>query len=339
MKYIKNYIIFLLILLFACAAEPDIEKQIQEFFIKKNVTILVTDSGFGGLSVAADVAERLPHSGVFQNVRVVFFNSLFHNKSGYNSLKQEKQKAKIFDAALNAMYEKYDPDLLLIACNTLSVVYENTRFKKHAPFPVLGIVGTGVDVIAEHFDEHPDATAILFGTKTTIGSNAHKKRLTARGYQADQIVGQACHKLAGAIERGFESDETREYLEKYVAEAVNKLENKNAPIFASFNCTHYGYVTPLFIDAFARHGYPDVAFLDPNPAMADFMFDSNHLHRYDSTRVTIKVVAKTSVSDEKMTSLTTLLQRTSPATTQALRDYVHDPSLFHADFDTTTIRD
>ena len=169
----RIFIIYLFIttcLFMQCTKQKSFDAMLDDFFAKEEVTILVTDSGLGGLSVAADIAQRLPESGVFRSVRIVFFNALFHNKSGYNSLDSEKRKAQIFDRALNAMNKKYHPDLLLIACNTLSIVYENTRFIRKPKFPVVGIVKTGVDAIARRFDAHPDETAILFATKTTIGS-------------------------------------------------------------------------------------------------------------------------------------------------------------------------
>jgi hypothetical protein len=109
----------------ACREARDRGAMIEETLTnKKEITILVTDSGLGGLSVAADVAARLPESGVFEKARIVFYNALFHN-SGYNNLKTDAEKVRIFNAVLKAMNRRYHPDLL-IACNTLSVVYEKT---------------------------------------------------------------------------------------------------------------------------------------------------------------------------------------------------------------------
>jgi len=42
---------------------------------RSDVTILVTDSGLGGLSVAADLAARLPASGIVRSARIVFVNA------------------------------------------------------------------------------------------------------------------------------------------------------------------------------------------------------------------------------------------------------------------------
>lgn len=339
----KNYnrILFILFvsgLLFSfCSRQKTLDQQLAEFFDNAEVTILVTDSGLGGLSVAADVAGRLPKSGVFDKARIVFFNSLFHNRSGYNSLDSEAEKVRIFDTALDAMGKKYDPDLLLIACNTLSVLYDKTRFAKKAKFPVIGIVETGVDLIAQQFDKTPDATAIIFATKTTIGSNSHKNRLVSRGYPGDQILGQACHRLAGAIERGFDSEETMKYIHEFVPQALEKRHDPHRTIFASLNCTHYGYSINQFKEVFKEAGYPDIEIIDPNPKMADFLFESQYLNRYPETRVTIEVVSKTDVSEQERASLGSLLRITSPDTDAAFQNYRYDPELFDAKFDTTKI--
>lgn len=333
-----SYLIFFLILTFECTKQKDLDQMVTEFFTNnKDVTILVIDSGLGGLSVAADVAARLPKGGVFEQARIVFFNSLFHNRSGYNSLKSEKEKVRIFNTALKAMNKKYHPDLLLIACNTLSVLYDKTPFAKKAKFPVIGIVETGVDLIAREFDENPDATALIFATKTTIGSNAHKNLLVRQGYPADQIVGQACHKLAGSIERGYDSEETIGYIRQYVTEALEKISNPEMPIFASLNCTHYGYSIQQFKTVFAEAGYPDIEIIDPNPQMADFLFKPPYINRYPKTNVTVEVVSKTKISDQEIESLAKLLQQVSPATADAFQNYKDDPELFDAKFDSTTI--
>ncbi len=335
---IISSLIIVLILFSQCSQKKDLDQMIADFFANnKDVTLLVTDSGLGGLSVAADIASRLPRSGVFENVRIVFFNSLFHNRSGYNSLKSEDEKVRIFNIALKAMAKKYKPDLLLMACNTLSVLYDKTPFSKKAKFPVIGIVETGVDLIAKQFDKIPQATAIIFATKTTIGSNTHKNLLISRGYPEKQIIGQACHRLAGSIERGYDSEETIGYIRQYITEVLNQLGNSNNPIFVSLNCTHYGYSLQQFKDEFAQAGYPNIVIIDPNPEMADFLFKPPYVNRYLKTEVTVEVVSKTKISEQKRISLSRLLQEVSPLTAAALENYQYDPDLFDAKFDSTTV--
>jgi glutamate racemase len=333
-----SYLIFILILTSQCTKKKDLAQMVADFFTKnKDVTILVTDSGLGGLSVAADVAARLSQSGVFENARIVFFNSLFHNRSGYNSLKSEDEKVRIFNIALKSMNKKYHPDLLLIACNTLSVLYDKTPFSNRVKFPVIGIVETGVDLIAKQFDQNPEATAIIFATRTTIGSNAHKNLLVSRGYPENQIIGQACHRLAGSIERGYDSEETIGYIKQYVTEALKKIDNPDAPIFASLNCTHYGFSMKQFKNEFAQAGYPEIVIIDPNPEMSDFLFKPPYINRYPETNVTVEVISKTKISEREIKSLAKLLQQVSPTTATAYENYQYNPELFDAKFDSTTI--
>jgi glutamate racemase len=299
---------------------------------KKDVTILITDSGLGGLSVAADVAARLHKSGVFRKARIVFYNALFDN-IGYNGLASEAEKDRIFDVVLRSMKKRYRPDILLIACNTLSVVYDRTTFSRKSPFPVVGIVETGVDLVAGRFAKTPAATALLFGTKTTIENEAHKKALVARGFPAERIVGQACHRLAGAIERGVATEETVGYIRQFVGEALAKAGPGVGPLFAAFVCTHYGYARQQFADAFAAAGYPGIALLDPNPLMADVLFRPAHLDRYPRTDVTVEVVSKLEITEQERASIGPLLEAVSPAVAEAFRNYTLDPKLFEVAFE------
>jgi len=329
-KISQGFVLIAAGLFLASCSKPALSRKamIEDVLTNRpDVTILVTDSGLGGLSVAADVASRLPGSGVFRSARIVFYNALFH-ANGYNSLGTEEEKARIFDKVLRAMDKKYRPDMLLIACNTLSVVYENTAFSKKAPFPVIGIVEEGADLITRHFQAHPEATAIIFGTKTTIESEAHKRLLVARGIPSGQIVGQACHRLAGAIERGTDTEETVGYIRQFVGEALEKAGGTGRPIFGSFNCTHFGYTRQQFAEAFAAAGYPDIELLDPNPLMADFMFRPPYLNRYPRTDVAVEVVSLLEITEEKRNAIGPLLRAVSPATAEALENYLFDPKLF-----------
>ncbi len=313
-----------------CRRGPQSNEDLLEelYQNKKDVTILVTDSGLGGLSIVADLASRIPESGVFRSARIVFFSALFKEKSGYNSLANEADKINIFQTVLRAMEDRYSPDLLLIGCNTLSVVYPETPFSRRPSFPAVGIIEPGADLIADEFERNPEATAVIFATRTTIESEVHKKILVARGIPPERIVGQACHKLAGAINRGAASEETKGLIDGFVKEALAKVPEPEAPLFASLNCTDYGYSAGLFRRAFAAAGFPDIPIIDPNSRLADFLFAPTLLHRFPGTEVTVEVVSKTVITQEMIESIGFLLQAVSPPTAEALRLYRLDPNLF-----------
>ena len=324
-------ILFLLLIIFYGCQRPiqltDADK-LANFFNKNAVNILVTDSGLGGVSVAADVFERMNGSGVFEKVNVIFFNAQPHIKSGYNSMETTEQKMQIFENALKAMNENFKPDIILIACNTLSVLYPLTTFSKETEIPVIGIVETGVDQIKKELDNDHHAKVLIFATKTTVQQNSHKKMLIEMGVDEKRIITQACPKLAGSIERGTQSDETLGLVDQYVSEALNKISEENSAILVSFNCTHYGYISDVFEKKFIAFDRPLVKLIDPNPRMADFIFIDKYLNRYKKTEVSIKVVSQPELNEKRIESIGSLIEKVSPQTAIAMRQYQFTPDLF-----------
>jgi len=302
-----------------------------------DVTIVVTDSGLGGLSVAADLAARLPASGIVRSARIVFVNAEPDVAFGYNDMKLEADKARVFDTALSAMETRYRPDLILIACNTLSVVFPGTSYARRGGTRTIEIVGLGADLVRKELVAKPDATALLFGTKTTIESGTHARLLRERGVPADRIVGEACPRLVGAIERGAASDETAAYVKRFVADALGKRRDRTGPVVASLNCTHFGYVKPLWEQAFAAAGYPDVKVLDPNPLMTDLVLREGGEKRYPRTSITVEAVSKVPIDEATRANLGALLRTVSPETAEALAAYRLEPALFPAAVDPSAV--
>jgi len=182
--------------------------DLDPLFGKRQVMIAVTDSGLGGLAIMAEAAARLKEAKVFEKVDLLFFNALFSNESGYNSLKTRAEKIFIFDSALESLEKNYRPDLILIGCNTLSVLTQETSFSKRAKIPVIGIVDAGVGMFIKALKANPAASLILFGTETTIGEEEHKRKLMKAGIPEKRITVQACPELANYIENGYQSDDT-----------------------------------------------------------------------------------------------------------------------------------
>jgi len=302
-----------------------------------DVTIVVTDSGLGGLSVVAELAAQLPASGIAKSVRIVFVNALLDDAIGYNDLKFEKDRLRVFDAALGAMESRYRPDLLLIACNTLSVLYDKTAHAKAGGTETVGIVGMGADLIDQKLKQNPGGTAVIFATRTTIESGAYPKLLVEKGVPEGRIVGEACHRLAGSIERGADSEETSTYVRTFVAEAIQRLPSNPGPLVVSLNCTHYGYVLDLWKKTFAGLGYPSVTVLDPNPLMAGLVLREGGPKRFPATSVTVEVVSKVKIGPDVQASLGRLLRTVSPRTADALANYRYDPELFNATIDPSAI--
>jgi glutamate racemase len=309
-------------------ASPASRAGLDRFFQKRSVTIAVTDSGLGGLSVMADAASRMKRAGTFESADFVFFNALFSGEGGYNSLADRQEKIAIFESALESLERRFRPDLILIACNTLSVLFGDTPFARRPGPPVVGIVDAGVEMMADELRGHPGSAVIIFGTPTTISEGTHAKELEKRGFDAGRIIAQPCPELESYIERDCASEETGMLIAAFVDEALRKLPASRPPVVVSLNCSHYGYSLPLWESAFAAAGVGPLAILNPNSRMADFLFARGRAGRFPRTSVTTRVVSMVEISPEKIDTLGKWLSRVSPETAAALRTYRLVPGLF-----------
>jgi len=300
-------------------------------FDSDDIRIAITDSGLGGVSIAAETARRMASTGIFRKAEIIFYNALFSNEGGYNSLPDRRDKIRIFDLALKGLRDNFNPDIIIIGCNTLSVIYGETDFARNAGIPVVGIVETGVDLIARNLDSVPGSTAILFGTPTTIEEGLHESMLQKRGFTGERIIGQACPDLTEYIELGYNSAETEMLIAAYVDEALGKMGNHPEPFFASLNCTHFGYSIGLWEKAFESFGASPLAILDPNKELLHFLFPRQMEKRYDKSEISVKVVSKVEIDKTRLVSIAGFIQEISPETARALLGYEHREDLFHVD--------
>jgi glutamate racemase len=292
-----------------------------------SITVVVTDSGLGGLSVLADLERSLRESGAFARADLIFFNALF-NEGGYNSLPSRDDKILIFDRALSAIDRRYDPNVILIACNTLSVIYGDTPFAGETSTPVIGIVEGGVELIAGRLSSDPASRVIMFGTETTIREGAHVAGLGERGFGPERVVAQSCPELAGYIEQDVDGAATALLIDAYVTEALDAAGDDSARTYVSLNCTHYGYALDAWRRSFAGHGVEVAGFLDPNLTMADSILAGGRPGSYPEPEIGVRVVSMVEIPAGTIASIGGCLSRTSPATQKALRDYELHPNLF-----------
>lgn len=284
---------------------------------QESLCILVTDSGLGGLSICARIEHELQERHPFVSVRMIYCNAL--GDVAYNQMTDGALKAATFSRALRGMTDRFHPDLVLIACNTLSVLYPRTEFAQSARLPVIGIVELGVELIAEALFRDPASTAVVFGTETTIGERSHLLQLVARGIDSSRIVVESCPGLAGEIQSDPSSDIVQSFIGMFVADAVSTLE-RSRRIVAALCCTHYGYCSGMFAAAIAGEGY-QAEIVNPNDRMAELLFPSGRDGRFSSTRAALRVVSRVVLSEEERTGIAALLRPDAPLTADALVRY------------------
>ena len=290
--------------------------------------ILITDSGVGGLSVCAYAERFVRRHGFEEPVRLTFANAAPENDYGYNSMPSREVKLETFDRFLRSVTERYAPDLIYVACNTLAVLLPETAYVHSAAIPVKGIVETGAELLLRELEADPRAAAIIFGTQTTIDAGMYPRLLQSRGVEASRIVSQACPGLADTISEDREGIRTRSEIVRWVGAAIEKMERTDRPVVACLACTHYGYRKDFFENALAGRGIRATV-LNPNERAIDDLFGTRSDAGAPLNReVEVEFVTRYAIPEATVAALEWFLFDISPRTVAAMKNFVHLPDLF-----------
>ena len=292
--------------------------------------MIITDSGVGGLSVCAAIERFLRTQAIEDPVRLTYVNAAPENDFGYNAMGSRGEKLAYFDRFLQIIAGRYSPDLIYIACNTLSVLYADTRFSKTGSVRVRGIVETGATRLLHALQESPEAAAVIFGTATTIEEGTYSRFLQNHGVQAGRIIPQACPSLADTISEDREGAKARQAIEKYVAAAIGTTAQKASSYLVYLACTHYGYRKGYFRRAFEGRGL-EVSVLNPNELVVDDLFGKDRPKRLETQgaqRVDVEFITRYKIPETTLETIAFFLEAVSPKTVQRLMNYTYEPDLF-----------
>ena len=274
-----------------------------------------------------DIAAKLEKSKIYREVDLIFVNALFDAGSGYNALKSRDEKLMRFNKALEGMNKQFSPDLIFVACNTLSVLINDTEFvRKEGSPPLISIVDSGLDLISAKLMEDKNSSVIIFGTETTIEEDTHRSELLARGYDAERIVTMACPQLQSYIEQDPEGEETEMLIEIYLSEAFNKLKKPQNLTHISLNCSHFGYSERLWDKALRLYAEKPGSILNPNFVMGDILFKGKPPGAYTETIINFQVVSMVELTG--LQAVKNLFSSKSQAMVEALENYSLIPGLF-----------
>ena len=289
---------------------------------------IITDSGLGGLAVCAEIEGAFSRSGLPNDLRITYFNAWPEQGRGYNDLPDLPTRAEVFDRALRCMAQ-LQPDRILIACNTLSVLYPMTAYSRKTAVPVSGIIDAGVGLFVEALREEPSSAIVMFGTRTTIDAAVHRDRLLQEGIEGKRIAAVPCHGLAAAIEKDPAGVAVAHLLEQCAA-AASRQHLSGMPLYAGLCCTHYSYIKEQFRSVLERHTGRAVRILDPKDRMVRSLALQNEQGTAVAAHRTIDVtvISKVELGDIPRRAVAGLLAPVSEATAQALLSYHWRPGLF-----------
>lgn len=301
----------------------------EKIELPANPTVVVTDSGLGGISVLADLEKQITEKNVFGSAKLIFFNAHAAEGSGYNSMKTTDEKVDVFDNALRSMLEKFNPDIILIACNTLSVIADKTRTYRKTDIPILGIVEFGTEMIFKSLSENDDSVVIVYGTPTTIESDAYRSSLISRGIDGNRIINQPCFLLETEIQKNAAGEQTEQMIDKFTSQAFEKFlltGKKNTKCFGAFCCTHYGYSEKFFMNSLGKR-FKESLTLNPNKLMSDYIISLGKSKNI-KTNISVEVYSRVQIHEEEIDSIGKIIENTAPLTRRALSAYNFDPDLF-----------
>ncbi len=282
--------------------------------------IAITDSGVGGLSVCAALEAGLRARPAPGPLEVLYLNAALRDDYAYNSMPTRAEQLETFDGFLTAAFRDYAPDLLFIACNTLSVMFEDRCFDHQPRAAVAGIVDTGVTEILAGLDDWPEAGVAVFATPITVAGDTYRQRLEAKGVASMRMVQQACPGLPDAISNDVSGVEAARLLSEFVPQALAKFDAPPSRVLAALACTHFGYQAERFRAALGPI-VKAVRMIDPNAAAAERIIDqvlSGAGEPAGDGDTTFRVVSRYAIPDRPMTSLAQYLGDTAPATLAAL---------------------
>jgi glutamate racemase len=219
----------------------------------ENPTILVFDSGLGGLTVYREVARVRP------DARFIYAadDALFP----YGAIDEDRLIARALDL-MAQLIAAHRPDLVVIACNTAStIVLPSLRARLDVPF-----VGT-VPAIKPACAASKTRRVSVLGTEATV--KREYTRALIREFAGDcqvTLVGSA--RLAALAEAAIAGEpvEDAEIAAEIAPCFVDDGARTDTVVLA---CTHY----PLLADRFMRLAPWPVNFIDPAPAIARRVVD------------------------------------------------------------------
>lgn len=298
--------------------------------------IVVTDSGFGGLGIAAEIYESIKSLFSTEIVEIIFINGLPDEKYGYNSISDKNVKINIFNDLLANINQKLNPDIIVIACNTLSVLFNQTEIYSAIKSKVIDIIEFGTEKVIQYHSTVSNALLAIIGTKTTIDSNVHRNYYQKYQVSFSKLLTIPCTDLVTAIEDDYEGLKVKSIIKNCIKKVeLQFLKSNYSTFFLVLACTHFPYVEHIFRHYLNKTNF-SYTIINPNSFMIESI-KSLLYNRYQMVtdkpgKHSITIISKTIISDQKIRSIASLIQNISEDTVIELQNYRHVPDFFNSEF-------
>ena len=234
--------------------------------VNSNRPICVFDSGIGGLTVV-HALRRL-----FAGESLVYLGDTARVPYGTKS----HATIERYTLQAGAILQRYDPKLLVIACNTASA-HGLPALQAVAKCPVVGVIEPGAERAAG-----VQGPVGVIGTLATVQSGAYEAAIRRRSPNAE-IHSLACPLLVSLAEEGWLDDPiTTEICERYLKQLPDTVKT------IVLGCTHYPVLRPSLDRA-----RPGTTWIDSGKATAsavDALLKSSVGYRTESSSGPLRVL-------------------------------------------------
>ncbi len=187
----------------------------------------IFDSGVGGLTVLKEIEKILPHENL-----IYFGDNL---RAPYGS--RDPQEISKFCLDIGKFLEGLDIKLLVIACNTATVVCLE-ELQSKISVPTIGVIASGTREALEITKTNKIG---ILSTPLTAKVNAYKNE-AQRIDDKVEVYQIGCEPLVPMIESGWEDTrKNQELIRSYVDRLPTEID------VVVFGCTHYPIIEEYFI--------------------------------------------------------------------------------------------
>ena len=201
--------------------------------------IVVFDSGFGSLSVIKEIQRKVKSD-------IIYFAD---QKNFPYGKKSKKQLLEIINQTLDKISKKFNPDLIVLASNTPSLLLRDKLPK--------GIINVLPPLGKISASKQSHNIAILATESVVKGSEIDdyvKETIKSRKHRIVKINSSS---LVNLVETGKFIDKP-EYCSTIIQKTLKKKFQQHKIDVATLSSTHLPFLLPFLEDAF-----PNVRFLDP----------------------------------------------------------------------------
>ena len=201
--------------------------------------IVVFDSGLGSLSIIKAIQKEIKSE-------IIYFADQKNYPYGKKSIKTLK---KIIKNTITSLDKQFNPDVIVVASNTPSLLLEQIFKNNNKVFGVLPPI--------QHAQQISKSTICVLATKSVVDSSLFKKFLRNNTHTNKKIIGINASPLVELVESGKIFSQ-KNHCKRVIKHNLLKEFEKNNVDVVTLSSTHLPFLKKIFQEVF-----PKIKFLDP----------------------------------------------------------------------------